>query len=61
VWNSNQGWTDTVDQTQTEMPLLLTLDIAIEDKTYLVETKAERDLKDVNVKQKRLAALDWIP
>lgn len=34
--------------------------VKIEDKMYLVETKAERDLKDVNVKQKRLAALDWI-
>jgi hypothetical protein len=29
VWYSNQGWTDTVDQTQTEIPLLLTLDIAV--------------------------------
>lgn len=34
--------------------------VRISDKIYLVETKAERDLKDVNVKQKRLAAIDWI-
>ncbi|MFH1224873.1 MAG: DEAD/DEAH box helicase family protein [Candidatus Diapherotrites archaeon] len=32
----------------------------IGDKVYLVETKAERDLSSVNVKQKRLATLDWI-
>ena len=34
--------------------------VRIDDKIYLVETKAERDLKDANVKQKRLAAIDWI-
>ncbi len=32
----------------------------IDDKMYLVETKAQRDLKDVNVTQKRLATVDWI-
>ena len=34
--------------------------VRIQGKIYLVETKAERDLKDVNVTQKRLATLDWI-
>lgn len=34
--------------------------LRIENTIYLVETKAERDLKDVNVRQKRLAALDWL-
>ncbi len=29
-------------------------------KVYLVETKAESNLKDVNVTQKRLATLDWV-
>src|SRR3989344_2080663 len=30
------------------------------DKLYVIETKAEKDLKDENVKQKQLATLDWI-
>ena len=34
--------------------------VRIDDKIYLVETKAERDLKDVNVRQKRLATVDWV-
>jgi type III restriction enzyme len=34
--------------------------LQIENTIYLVETKAEKDLKDVNVRQKRLAALDWL-
>lgn len=34
--------------------------VRIGDKIYLVETKAERDLSSVNIKQKRLATLDWI-
>jgi len=34
--------------------------VKIGNKIYLVETKAERDLSSVNVKQKRLATLDWI-
>jgi len=34
--------------------------VRIGDKIYLVETKAERDLSSVNVKQKRLATIDWI-
>jgi type III restriction enzyme len=34
--------------------------VKIDDKIYLVETKAERDLKHANVKQKRLAAIDWV-
>jgi type III restriction enzyme len=32
----------------------------IGDKIYVVETKAEKDLNNVNVKQKRLATIDWI-
>lgn len=34
--------------------------VKVRDKIFLVETKAERDLNSVNVKQKRLATLDWI-
>ncbi|MFH0970563.1 MAG: DEAD/DEAH box helicase family protein [Candidatus Diapherotrites archaeon] len=34
--------------------------VRIADQVYLVETKADRDLNNVNVKQKRLATLDWI-
>jgi len=34
--------------------------VKIADKFYLVETKAERDMNNTNVKQKRLATLDWI-
>jgi type III restriction enzyme len=29
-------------------------------KIYLVETKADKDLNDQNVKQKQLATLDWV-
>ena len=29
-------------------------------KIYIIETKADKDLNDPNVKQKRLATLDWI-
>lgn len=34
--------------------------VKIGDKIYLVETKAERDLNNINVNQKRLATIDWI-
>lgn len=34
--------------------------VRIGDQIYLVETKAERDPKDVNVTQKRLATIDWV-
>ncbi|MBU3957707.1 MAG: restriction endonuclease subunit R, partial [Nanoarchaeota archaeon] len=34
--------------------------VRIGNKIYLVETKAEKDLSSVNVKQKRLATIDWI-
>ncbi|MBI2664710.1 DEAD/DEAH box helicase family protein [Candidatus Woesearchaeota archaeon] len=34
--------------------------VRIGNKIYLVETKAERDLNNINVKQKRLATIDWI-
>ncbi len=34
--------------------------VKIEDKTYLVETKSERDMNNQNVKSKRLAAVDWV-
>ncbi len=34
--------------------------VKIGEKIYLVETKAERDLNNINVKQKRLATIDWI-
>jgi type III restriction enzyme len=34
--------------------------VRIGDKIYLTETKAERDMSSVNVKQKRLATIDWI-
>lgn len=34
--------------------------VRIGEKIYLVETKAERDMNNLNVKQKRLATLDWI-
>ena len=30
------------------------------DKIYIIETKAERDLSDPNVKQKQMATLDWV-
>lgn len=33
--------------------------VKIGDKIYLVETKAERDLNNQNVKSKRLATIDW--
>ena len=34
--------------------------VKIGDNIFLVETKAERDLNNINVKQKRLATIDWI-
>jgi type III restriction enzyme len=34
--------------------------VRIKDKIYLVETKAEKDLNNKNVQQKRLATIDWI-
>lgn len=34
--------------------------VTIGDKIYIVETKAEKDLNNINVKQKRLATIDWI-
>ncbi len=34
--------------------------IRTKEKLYVIETKAEKDLKDENVKQKQLATLDWI-
>lgn len=34
--------------------------VKIEDKIYLVETKAEKDLNDQNVRSKRLATIDWV-
>ena len=34
--------------------------VKIKNKIYLVETKAEKDLNAQNVKNKRLAAVDWI-
>ena len=34
--------------------------VRIGSNLYIVETKAERDLNNVNVKQKRLATIDWI-
>lgn len=34
--------------------------VRIQDKIYLVETKAERDLDNTNVKQKRLSTLEWV-
>lgn len=30
------------------------------DKIYVIETKSDKDLHDSNVKQKRLATLDWL-
>jgi type III restriction enzyme len=33
--------------------------VKIGNKIYLVETKAERDLNNQNVKSKRLATIDW--
>ena len=34
--------------------------VKIGGKIFLVETKAERDMNNINVKQKRLATIDWI-
>ncbi len=34
--------------------------VRIDNKIYLVETKAQKDLSSQNVKQKRLATIDWI-
>jgi type III restriction enzyme len=33
--------------------------IKIEDNIYLVETKAQKDVEQINVKQKQKSALDW--
>ena len=30
------------------------------DKIYIIETKSDKDLQDQNVRQKRLAILDWV-
>jgi len=30
------------------------------DKMYIIETKSDKDLQDQNVRQKRLAILDWV-
>jgi type III restriction enzyme len=30
------------------------------NKVYLIETKADKDINDVNVRQKQLATLDWV-
>lgn len=30
------------------------------NKIYIIETKADKDLQDLNVKQKQLAAIDWV-
>jgi type III restriction enzyme len=34
--------------------------VRIDDKIYLVETKAQKDVNNPNVKQKRVATIDWI-
>ena len=34
--------------------------VKIGNTVYLVETKAEKDLNETNVKQKRLATIDWV-
>lgn len=34
--------------------------VRIGEKIYLVETKAEKDMSSVNVRQKRMATLDWV-
>ncbi|MBN2122450.1 hypothetical protein JW721_05365 [Candidatus Micrarchaeota archaeon] len=34
--------------------------VKIGNKVYLVETKAEKDVSDINVQQKRLATIDWV-
>lgn len=34
--------------------------VKTKDKLYIIETKADKDLKDENVKQKQIATLDWI-
>ncbi len=34
--------------------------VKTEKKLYIIETKADKDLKDENVRQKQLATLDWI-
>ncbi|MGB2728251.1 MAG: DEAD/DEAH box helicase family protein [Halobacteriota archaeon] len=34
--------------------------VRIDDKIYIVETKAQKDVNNPNVKQKRLATIDWI-
>lgn len=34
--------------------------VKTKNKMYLIETKSEKDLQDQNVRQKQLAALDWV-
>jgi type III restriction enzyme len=34
--------------------------VKIENNIYLVETKAEKDVNNINVQQKRLATIDWV-
>ena len=34
--------------------------VRIDDKIYLVETKAQKDVNNPNVKQKRLATVEWV-
>ncbi|MFH1769208.1 MAG: DEAD/DEAH box helicase family protein [Parcubacteria group bacterium] len=34
--------------------------IKTDNKLYVIETKAEKDLKDENVQQKQLATIDWV-
>lgn len=34
--------------------------VKTKDKLYIIETKADKDLKDENVRQKQLATLDWV-
>jgi len=34
--------------------------VRIDDKIYLVETKAQKDVNNPNVRQKRLATLEWV-
>jgi type III restriction enzyme len=34
--------------------------IKLNNRIYLIETKAERDIQDINVKQKQLSTLEWV-
>ena len=34
--------------------------VKTKEKIYLIETKSDKDLNDLNVKQKQLATLDWV-